>query len=134
MTTARLIGLWSTLAAAVISFPAMAQESTNLLLKQIIEGMPRGEKQEVSVFTATLNPGDRTVFHTHRSPVTLYILQGAFTLELEGREPVTVKAGEALVEPPNVKMTGYNRSTTEPMRVLTVYVAEPGTPFLDPVQ
>jgi hypothetical protein len=43
--------------------------------------------------------------------VTLYILEGAFTLELEGRAPVTIKAGEAMVEPPNVKMTGYNRST-----------------------
>ena len=40
-------------------------------------------------------------------------------------------AGEAMVEPPNVKMIGYNRSTTEPMRVVTFYVSDPDTPFLD---
>jgi quercetin dioxygenase-like cupin family protein len=88
----------------------------------------------VRVFTATLNPGDRTPSHTHRSPVTVYILEGAFTLEVEGRAPVTVKAGEAMVEPPGMRMTGYNRSTTEPLRLVIFYVSDPDTPFLDPVQ
>jgi quercetin dioxygenase-like cupin family protein len=105
----------------------------NLLLQQTVEGMPRGERQEVRVLTATLNPGDETPFHTHRSPVTIYVVAGAFTLEMEGRDPVTVKAGESFVEPPNVRMTGYNRSTTEPMRVLIFYVSDSGTPFLDPI-
>jgi hypothetical protein len=43
----------------------------NLLLKQTVEGMPKGDK------TATLKPGDQTVFHTHRFPVSIYILEGA---------------------------------------------------------
>ena len=42
-----------------------------------------------------------------------------------------LRAGEAMVEPPNVKMIGYNRSTTEPMRVVTFYVSDPDTTFLD---
>lgn len=84
-----------------------------LLVRQIVEGMPKGDKQEIRVLTASFRPGDRTVFHTHRFPVTVYILEGAFTLEMAGRAPVTVKAGKAFVEPPNVKMTGYNRSTTD---------------------
>jgi len=58
--------------------------------------------------------------------VTVYILEGAFTLEMEGRAPVPVKAGQAFVEPPNVKMTGYNR-------LVIFYVSEPDTPFLDPL-
>ncbi|GAA0603883.1 cupin domain-containing protein [Craurococcus roseus] len=120
------------LAAAV---PAPAQEAglarPRLLLKETVAGMPRGERQEVQVLTASFRPGDRTVFHTHRHPVTVYVLEGPFTLELEGRETVTVRAGEALVEPPGVRMTGYNRSADAPLRVVIVYVAEPGTPFLD---
>ena len=110
---------------------ASAQEVTKL--SELVSGMPKDEKQQIRVLTATLKPGDKTVLHTHRFPVTLYILEGAFTLELEGRAPVTIKAGEAMVEPPNVKMTGYNRSTTEPMRVVTFYVSDPGAPFLDPI-
>jgi quercetin dioxygenase-like cupin family protein len=129
-----LVLLAATLAAAL---PAAAQEPglarPALVLRETVSGMPRGERQEVQVMTASFRPGDRTVFHTHRFPVTVYVLEGAFTLEMEGREPVTLRAGEAMVEPPGVRMTGYNRSAEAPLRVVIVYVAEPGTPFLDPI-
>jgi quercetin dioxygenase-like cupin family protein len=72
-----------------------------------------------------------TPFHTHRFPVTVYVLEGTFTLEMEGRAPLKATAGQAIVEPPQVKMTGYNRSSTEAMRVLIFYVSDPDTPFLE---
>ena len=122
--------------ASLIGGPALAQEGAvakpDLLLRGVIAGMPRGDKQEVRVMTATLNPGDRTPHHTHRFPVTVYVLEGAFTLEVEGRAPVIVKAGEASIEPPNVPMTGYNRESTA-TKVVIFYVSDPDTPFLDPV-
>ena len=124
------------LAASLVSGAAPAQEGgtakPDLLLRGVIAGMPRGDKQEVRVFSATLNPGDRTPLHTHRFPVTVYIIEGAFTLEMEGRAPVIVKAGEAMVEPPNVPMTGYNRESV-PLKLVIFYVSDPDTPFLDPV-
>ena len=110
---------------------AQSTAKPDLVFNEVVTGMPRGENQAVRVLTASFKPGDKTVFHTHRSPVTVYILEGDFTLELEGRAPVVVKAGQAFVEPPNVKMTGYNRSTTEPLRLIIFYVSEPDTPFLD---
>jgi quercetin dioxygenase-like cupin family protein len=127
------------LVALVISLPSMAQEQSAAkppppLLREIVQGMPKGERQEVRVFVATVNPGDKTPFHTHRFPVTVYVLEGVVTLEMEGRAPVTVKAGQAMVEPPQVKMTGYNRSSTEPLRVVIFYVSDPDTPFLDPIR
>jgi quercetin dioxygenase-like cupin family protein len=126
-----------TVVAAFMPHGAMAQPSgmakPNLLLRQAVEGMPRGASQEVRVLTASFKPGDRTVFHTHRSPVTVYVVEGAFTLELEGQAPVTVRAGEAYVEPPNVRMTGFNRSSKDVLKVVIFYVSDPGTPFLDPV-
>lgn len=122
----------------VISLPSIAQAQgtarPQLLLREIVQGMPKGEKQEVRVLTASFKPGDKTVFHTHRFPVAVYILEGAFTLEMEGREPITIKAGQAMVEPPHAKMMGYNRSSTEPLRLVIFYVSDPDTPFLDPIQ
>jgi quercetin dioxygenase-like cupin family protein len=100
------------------------------LVNEIVQGMPRGEKQEVRVLAATLKPGDKTPFHTHRFPVTAYVLEGEFTLEIEGRAPIVAKAGQAIVEPPLMKMTGYNRGS-EPVRIVIFYVSDPGTPFLD---
>jgi len=102
----------------------------NMVLQQVVEGLPTDDKQTVRVMTATFKPGDKTVYHTHRFPVTVYVLEGAFTLELDGRPPLTVKAGEAMVEPPKVAMTGYNRSATE-TRVVIFYVSANDTPFLD---
>jgi quercetin dioxygenase-like cupin family protein len=104
-----------------------------LLFSEIVAGMPKGEKQEVRVLTVNFRPGERTLFHTHRFPVTVYILEGAFRLELEGHEPITVRAGEAKMMPPNVKMTGYNNSSTDPLRLIVFYVSDPGMPFLDPI-
>ena len=133
----KLTGFSLALVAWAITVPSMAQEPAarpQLLVREIIQGMPTGDRQEVRVLTASVKPGDKTVFHTHRFPVTVYILEGAFTLEMEGREPITVKAGQAMVEPPYVKMTGYNRSSTELLRVVIFYVSDPDTPFLDQVQ
>jgi quercetin dioxygenase-like cupin family protein len=115
----------------------MAQEQgvarPQLLLSEIVQGMPKGEKQEVRVLTANFQPRDKTLFHTHRFPVTVYVLEGAFTLEMEGREPITVKAGQALTMPAHVKMTGYNRSSTDPLRLVLFNVSDPDTPYLEPV-
>src|SRR5688572_13656075 len=105
---------------ATVAGSALAQQqpgfaAPQLVLSEKVAGMPKADAQEVRVMTALFKPGDRTVFHTHRSPVTVYVLEGKFTLELEGRPPVVVSAGQAYVEPPNVKMTGYNKSATDPL-------------------
>jgi len=124
------------LAAVLTCQSGLAQEPArpNLVLREVVQGMPKGERQEVQVLTATIAPGQSTVFHTHSFPVTVYMLEGAFTLEIEGREPITVRAGQSMVEPPSVRMTGFNRSSTETIRLVIFYVAEPGTPFLHPIQ
>jgi quercetin dioxygenase-like cupin family protein len=122
---------------SVAAMPVLPQETNvarpNLLLREVVQGMPKGDRQEIKVLTATIKPGGKTVFHTHRFPVTVYILEGSFTLKMAGRPAVTIKAGEAMVEPPNVKMTGYNKSATKPMRVIIFYVSDPNIPFLDPI-
>jgi quercetin dioxygenase-like cupin family protein len=125
------------LAAGMLGTSAHAQNSgvarPNLILEQIVEAMPQDAKQSVSIMTATFKPGDKTVTHTHRFPVGGCVLEGVFTLELKGQAPLHVKAGEAMVEPPNVEMTGYNRSTTELTKVVIFYVSTPGMPFLEMV-
>ena len=126
-----------TMMLATLGTPALAQEHgtarPNLVLEELVDTMPRDARQSVRILTATFKPGDRTVTHTHRFPVGVYVLEGVFTLELKGREPLSVKSGEAMVEPAGVEMTGYNRSATDPTRVVIFYVSTPGMPFLDMV-
>ncbi len=91
---------------------------TVLLREPAMTGMPTSATQEIRVLTANFGPGDRTVFHRHRSPVTVYVLEGHFTLEIEGRAPVVIGPGQAFVEPPGVAHTGFNRSATKQLRLL----------------
>jgi len=132
----RWVGIFVFSALMIIGFhsASFAQGITRpvQVMSKIVKGMPTTAEQEVRVFTAEFKPGDNTVFHSHRFPVTVYILEGAFTLDLEGEKaPIVIKAGESFVEPPNLRMTGHNRSTTSPLRLVIFYVSEKGTPFLD---
>ena len=103
----------------------------SIVHRALVDGMPTASRQEVRVIAATLKPGERTPRHTHRFPVAVYVMRGAFTLELEDREPVTAKAGEAMIEPPHIKMIGLNASATEPTELAIVYVSDPDTPFAE---
>jgi len=102
------------------------------LHREVVTGMPGLAEQEVRVLFATLLPGDVTPYHSHRFPVTVYVTEGVFTLALDGRDPVSIAAGEAFVEPAGVNMTGSNAGTV-PARMALFYVCEPGAPFADAV-
>jgi len=101
------------------------------LHRQVVGAMPAAEEQEIRVLQAVLLPGDRTPTHTHRHPVTLYMLEGEFTLEFDGLPTAVAKAGEVFVEPPSVVMTGFNRGQ-EPARMVIFYASARDEPFADP--
>ena len=42
---------------------------------ETVAAMPKGDKQQVRVLTATIAPGQKTPFQ-HRYPVTIYVLEG----------------------------------------------------------
>lgn len=129
----------ATLAAFGAAFgPALADESApvkpNLVLQQLVHGLPQGSESEIRVMTATFHAGDRTPVHTHGFPVTVYVIEGEFTAEMEGMPPVTIRAGEAMVEPPNTVMTGLSRAAAGDTKVVVFYVSTAGAPFLSPLK
>ena len=101
------------------------------LYREVLTGLPRTEEQEVRVLFASLLPGDVTPYHSHRFPVTVYMLEGAFTLELDDQDPVVIGSGQVYVEPAGINMTGSNAGDV-PARMALFYVCEPGAPFADP--
>ncbi|MGL3105812.1 cupin domain-containing protein [Bradyrhizobium sp. BR 1432] len=100
------------------------------LHREVVSGMPSLPEQEVRVLFATLLPGDVTPYHSHRFPVTVYMLEGTFTLALDGREPIAIEAGQVFVEPVGINMTGFNKGDV-PARMALFYVCEPSAPFAD---
>ncbi len=101
------------------------------LHREVVRAMPKQEEQEIRVLFANLFPGDVTPRHSHRHPVTVFMLEGRFTLDLDGRDPVDIKAGDVFIEPTGVNMTGRNLGDV-PARMVLFYVCEPDEPFADP--
>jgi len=101
------------------------------LHREMVRGMPAAIVQEIRVLYATLMPGDVTPYHSHRHPVTVYMLEGTFTLELDNRSPIEIGLGQVFVEPSGVNMTGRNNGDV-PARMALFYVCEPDEPFADP--
>lgn len=102
------------------------------LHREVVSDMPAQPEQEVRVLEAVLLPGDVTPRHSHRHPVTVYMLEGVFTLALDDRAPVAIAAGEVFVEPAGIGMTGTNRGEV-PARMALFYVCAPDEPFADPL-
>lgn len=123
-------------AALTVGLTLSAQDSGMAKLtplhRETLRGMPVVQDQEIRVLVALLQPGDVTPYHWHRHPVTVYMLEGTFTLELDDRNPVDIEAGQVFVEPSGVNMTGRNKGDV-PARMALFYVCEPDEPFADPV-
>src|SRR5690606_13840124 len=88
------------IAGLTVGLTRSAQESGMAKLtplhREVVGGMPIQPEQEIRVLFSTLLPGDVTPYHSHRFPVTVYMLEGTFMLELDGRESLSITAGEVL--------------------------------------
>lgn len=122
-------------AALTVGVTRSAQDSGMAKLtpihRETVRGMPVVQDQEIRVLLAALLPGDVTPYHQHRHPVTVLMIEGTFTLELDGRDPVDIVAGQVFVEPAHVNMTGRNKGDVA-ARMALFYVCEPDEPFADP--
>jgi len=76
-------------------------------------------------------PGAREVRHTHPGPLSGYVLEGALTLEHEGRPVTTYKAGEAFYVDAGKVHVGINDGTA-PLKFIATLVVEKGKPAVSP--
>lgn len=82
-------------------------------------------------FTAVLveiAPGGQVGRHMHPVPVVVYILEGELTVEADGQQPRTYKAGQAAIEVVNVWHNGLNRGAV-PLKFLAIFAGEEGKPI-----
>jgi quercetin dioxygenase-like cupin family protein len=101
------------------------------LLKVDIAG---GSGQEASIFLVEIDPGGAVGKHYHPGDAFGYVLEGALTLEVDGKPPVTLKPGESGHVPPMQVHDDKNPSRTAPLKFLVFHVADKGQPLAVPVQ
>ena len=80
-----------------------------------------------------LPPGSAEGRHTHSAEVYGYVLEGAISLEIEGKPTVTLKAGETFsIAPGQVHQASNNGSAMA--KIVAMFVAEKGKPLTTQVQ
>jgi quercetin dioxygenase-like cupin family protein len=73
------------------------------------------------------------VRHKHPGEEIIYVLEGTLEYRIDGRPPVTVEAGEALVVPAETVHAVRNVGTGKAAELAT-YVVEKGKPLVEVVQ
>jgi quercetin dioxygenase-like cupin family protein len=67
--------------------------------------------------------------HSHPGEEVIYVLDGELEYEVEGKAPITLKAGEVLFIPAGVVHAARNNSHTKASELAT-YIVEKGKPVL----
>jgi quercetin dioxygenase-like cupin family protein len=131
--------------AMVIAVVAVAVGSLTLSVRALygqVPGFKRVELQKHDISTAgreavmargEFNAGVAVPKHTHPGEEVAYILEGQLTLEVEGKPPVVLKAGDVFFVPAGTVHAAKNSGTT-PTKVLSTYIVEKGKPLATPVK
>jgi quercetin dioxygenase-like cupin family protein len=92
-----------------------------------------GGGREAVTAVAEIPDGATSGRHTHPGEEIGYVLEGTMSVEIDGKPPMTMKAGQAFSVPAglvhNAKHAGKGTS-----RVLVTYIIEKGKPVTSPVQ
>ena len=76
-----------------------------------------------------LPPGGESGKHTQSEDEIVYVLDGSITVEVQGKPPATLKAGQAFHTAAGQVHNVKNASATAPGKALAFYIVKKGTPL-----
>jgi quercetin dioxygenase-like cupin family protein len=80
-----------------------------------------------------LAPGAVVARHTHPGEEVSVMLEGELVLEIAGKPPVTLKAGQAFTVPKGA-VHGVKSTGSAPAKLLATYIVEKDKPLRSPAQ
>jgi quercetin dioxygenase-like cupin family protein len=91
--------------------------------------------KEGRVIEVSYPPGAQDMVHRHDAHAFVYVLEGQIVMQLKGKPPVTLKAGQTFYEgPTDIHVVGRNASNSEPARFVVVLLKGKGAPLQTPVK
>jgi quercetin dioxygenase-like cupin family protein len=132
MKATRIVAAAALLAASGLALPAVqAQQGVKRTdLQQHDLSAPGREAIQVRVDIA---PGALAPRHRHPGEEIIYVLEGALEYEVEGKPPVTLKAGDVLFIPAGTIHAARNVGSSNAAELAT-YIVEKGKPLVEPVK
>jgi quercetin dioxygenase-like cupin family protein len=123
------------LCATILSVPlhcVEAQENGVVRLNIVKSDLSTHGKEVVQV-RVDFGPGVSAPNHRHPGEEVAFVLEGTIEYKLQGRETVTLKAGQALAIPAGVPHSAKNVGNDKASELAT-YIVEKGAPLVEPVE
>lgn len=118
------------LAATLLASPALAvQPVTRTDLQRHDLSIPGRETIQARIDIA---PGAEAPWHRHPGEEVIYVLEGVLEYQLEGKSPVTLKAGDVLFVPAGVAHKARNPGAANGAELAT-YIVEKDKTLVEPV-
>jgi quercetin dioxygenase-like cupin family protein len=89
--------------------------------------------REVIQVRVDIAPGAVAAKHSHPGEEIIYVIEGSLEYQVEGKTPVTLKAGEVLFIPYGTAHSAKNVGTDNAAELAT-YIVEKGKPLVVPAQ
>ncbi len=78
-------------------------------------------------------PGVSSAAHRHNAHTFVFVLEGSVVMQVEGEERVVLGPGQIFYETPeDIHAVSMNASTTEPAKILVLFVKHQGAPVTVP--
>jgi quercetin dioxygenase-like cupin family protein len=123
-----------TLNSATGAAPAPEAKPESIVASLLTQPLSDLPGKEVVMLTVEYVPGGASLPHRHDAHVFVYVLEGEFTTQIAGHDPVTLKAGQVFYESPqDIHQTSANASQTKPARILVFSLKDKNKPLSRPV-
>jgi quercetin dioxygenase-like cupin family protein len=123
--TLRVMGVTAALIACPLPPGALLSQQAITHAPLLMSALPDAA-EEVIVWDTEYAPGAVNPRHFHPAAITFRVISGSGVWQEEGKEPVTLRAGDSLFAPAGTVHSHWNPSGTERLRFIEFIVAERG--------
>ena len=138
MTTSSLFRAACAALIIAAASPAAMGGVGETVTPQFAQAIPNIPGKSLVAAVVDYAPGGASPSHVHASSAFIfgYVLSGAIESQLDDGPKQTYRTGESFAEPPGARHSvSRNASTTQPARLLAVFVVDTGDkPLTTPVQ
>ncbi|MFT2215379.1 cupin domain-containing protein [Rhizobium giardinii] len=121
------------IAGAGLSVTAAQAQQQQIQRTDLVQNDISVAGREVLQVRVDFEPGAVSINHTHPGEEVAYVLEGVLEYQLEGSQPVTLKAGESLFIPAGVAHLAKNVGNGKASELAT-YIVKKAAPLVVPVK
>ena len=129
MKTTRIMALAGLFIASALALHVALAQAPGIKRTDLVRNDLSVPGREVIQVLVEVAPGVVAPNHSHPGEEIVYVVEGSLEYTLEGRPPVTLKAGEALFIPAGTPHLVKNVGSGKAVELAT-YIVEKGKPLL----